>query len=137
MPIPGSGNAPLFKGKYVTDFLDTLETLTSTSQVQFEDLLFYVPWYCHQRVRNVIEFAPHWSQSDWLAACAYLVKLYGSRYRKPHISSDKFCKWIKHHSHNVTFKSVQDVDQDYCEYMAKIALLLSMQFITSKEADLL
>ena len=31
MPIPGTQNSPLFKGKYITDFLDTLEALTFSS----------------------------------------------------------------------------------------------------------
>ncbi|KAF8241121.1 hypothetical protein L208DRAFT_1057040, partial [Tricholoma matsutake] len=137
MLIPGTLNAPLFKGKYVNDFLDTLEALTSTSQIRLEDLLSYVLHYCHRHVHNIVEFAPHWTQNDWPAACAYLIKLYGSSDRKPHISTDKLCKWIKHHSCHETFKSVQDVDQYYCEYMAKIAPLLSTHSITSIEADLL
>jgi hypothetical protein len=137
MPVPGTPNAPLFKGKYVSDFLDTLEALASSSQIPFEHLPGYVLRYCHRRVRDVIEAAPHWTQPDWAVTRAYLIKLYGSNDRKPHISADKVRKWIKHHSRDQTFNSLQDVDQYYREYMTKIPPLLSMHFITSVEADLL
>ena len=136
MPIPGSPNAPFFKGKNVTDFLDTLEALASTSQVLLDDLPHYVLRYCHRRVRDVVEFAPCWTQNDWPAAHAYLIKLYGSSDRKPHVSADKFRKWIKHHSREETFNSLQDVDKYYRDFTAQIAPLRT-QFITSIEADLL
>jgi len=78
MPAPGSPDAPLFKGKYVTDFLDTLEALASSSHTPFNDLPRYVLRYCHRRVHYIIEPAPFWTQNDWPAARAYLIKLYGS-----------------------------------------------------------
>jgi hypothetical protein len=79
----------------------------------------------------------HWLQHDWAAAWAYLVELYGSSARQPYVSPDKFHKWIKHHSRNDTFNSVQHVDQYYHEYTAGMAPLLSAHFITTIEADLL
>lgn len=137
MPIPGTQNAPLFKGKYVTDFTDTLEALAFSSQIRLEDLPRYVPRYCHRRVRYVIEVAPLWSQNNWPATRAYLVKLYGSNDHKPHVSPDKFRKWVKHHSKDTTFSNVQDVDEYLREFTAQTSPLLSTQLITSKETDLL
>jgi hypothetical protein len=137
MPIPGTPNAPLFKGKYVTDFLDTLEALASSSQIPFDELPRYILRYCHRRVRYVIEPAPLWTENDWPAARAYLVKLYGSNDRKPCITPDKFRKWIKHHSRNQNFKSLQDVDQYYREFTAQSTSLLDAQFLTIHEANLL
>jgi len=90
MPIPGTPNTPLFKGKYIGDFLDILEALASTSQVLFDDLPLYVLNYCHRHVHDVIEFTPFWSQNNWPATCAYFIKLYGLSDCKPHISADKF-----------------------------------------------
>jgi hypothetical protein len=88
MPASNSPNAPVFKGKRVNDFLDTLEALATTSLVDFNDLPAYVLRYCHRRVRDVIEEAPHWIQRDWNATRAYLIKLYGSNDRQPHVSAD-------------------------------------------------
>ena len=98
MLIPGTTNAPLFKGKYISDFLDTLEVLASTSQVLFDNLPLYVLHYCHRCIRDVVEFAPYWTQNDWPTACAYLIKLYGLNDCKSHVSADKFRKWVKYHS---------------------------------------
>ncbi|KAF8227223.1 hypothetical protein L208DRAFT_1297713 [Tricholoma matsutake] len=137
MPMPCSPNTPLFKGKHVNDFLDSLEMLASQALVNFSYLPSYVLRYSHRCVRDVIEFAPYWTQQDWHAAHAYLNKLYGSINCNPRVTADKFHKWIKHHSCDETFKSVQDVNQYYHKFMAQVAVLLSMQFITSKEADLL
>ena len=103
MPIPGTPNAPLFNGKYVSDFLDTLEVLALSSQVPLENLPGYVLCYCHRRVLYIIEAAPYWTQHDRPAAHSYLVKLYSSSDRKPHVSADKVQKWIKHRSQDQIF----------------------------------
>lgn len=113
MPIPGTLDTPLFKGKYVTNFLDTLKVFTSSSQVLFDNLPSYILCYCHRRVHDIVEFTPLWTQNDWPTVRAYLIKLYGSEDHKPHVSADNLQKWIKHHSCNETFRSIQDVDQYY------------------------
>jgi len=47
MPIPGSPNTLLFKGKNIADFLDMLEALALSSHTPFDDLPRYVLHYCH------------------------------------------------------------------------------------------
>ena len=50
--------------------------------------------------------------------CACLIKLYSSNDRQPHVSPDKFTKWIKHHPKTENFNSLQDVDLYLREFMA-------------------
>jgi hypothetical protein len=137
MPIPGLDDAPKFKGKRVTDFLDELEYHASVAQISCNDLPGHVLRYCSRKVRFTVEAAPCWTQNDWPAACAYLIKLYGSNDRKPRITIDKFRKWIKHHSRDQDFKSLQDVDEYYREFMAQSTPLLDTLFLTTHEANLL
>ena len=108
--MPNSPNAPLFKGQGVQDFLDMLEALTNSSLVDVNDLLAYILCYCYRHVHGVIEGAPRWNKNDWPMTHAYLIKLYSSNNRQPHISPNKFTKWIKHHSKTENFNSLQDVD---------------------------
>jgi len=63
MPTPGCPDAPLFKGKHVTDFLDSLEAHATAANVPLNDLPAYVLRYCHLRVRNIIDSSPHWLDS--------------------------------------------------------------------------
>ena len=88
MPTPGSPNAPLFKGRRVTDFLDSLEAHAAAANIPLNDLPAYVLRYCHLRVRNIIESLMIWIQHDWAAARSHLVDLYGLSDRKPRISLD-------------------------------------------------
>jgi hypothetical protein len=39
MPTPGTSQAPYFKGKCVTDFLESLEAHTMAAQIAFDQLL--------------------------------------------------------------------------------------------------
>jgi hypothetical protein len=61
MPTPGSPNMPHFKGKHITDFLDSLEAHAMATNVQFNDLPAYDLHYCHRHVRNIMEYSTHWT----------------------------------------------------------------------------
>ena len=47
MPTPGTSQAPYFKGKRVTDFLESLEVHVSAAQIAFDQLPKYILRYSH------------------------------------------------------------------------------------------
>ena len=113
MLMPGSPNAPYFKGEQVTDFLDSLEAHGKAANVPLNDLPGYVLRYVHRKVRHIIESAPCWTTQDWMAAQLYLIDLYGSSDRKPRISPDQLWKWVSLHAENRIFIKLNDVDHYY------------------------
>jgi hypothetical protein len=137
MPTPGSPNAPYFKGERVNDFLDSLEVHADAADVAHNDLPAYVLRYCHRQVRYVIDSAAHWNQHDWAATRAYLVKLYGSNDRKPHISPDKLRRWVKRHAGRKAFTRVQHADRYYRDFTAQASRLISSNQLSEKDADIL
>lgn len=73
MPMPGSPNAPHFKGQRVSDFLDSLETHAPAVYIPLNDLSAYVLCYFHRWVCNIIDSSAHWIQHDWRAAQSHLI----------------------------------------------------------------
>ncbi|KAF8222522.1 hypothetical protein L208DRAFT_1322205 [Tricholoma matsutake] len=124
MPMPNSPNTPLFKGQGIQDFLDMLEALTNSSLVDVNNLPAYILCYCQQHICGVIEGAPHWNKNDWPMTHACLIKLYSSNDCQPHVSPNKFTKWIKHHSKTKNFNSLQDVNRYLRKFMAQSTPLL-------------
>jgi hypothetical protein len=137
MPTPGSPTAPYFKGRHVTDFLDSLEAHATAANLPLNDLPGYVLRYCHLRVRNIIESSTHWTQHNWTAARSHLIDLYGSSDRKPRISSDRLRKWVGLHAETSSISRLQDVDRYYREFTAQSTPLLAASLITTHEANLL
>jgi len=113
MPTPGSPNAPHFKVERVTDFLDALEAHATAANIPQHNLPAYVLRYCHQRIRRIIESAPHWTEHDWAATRSYLTKLYASSDRKHKISPDRLRKWVSLHAEGRKFAKLQEVDRYY------------------------
>src|ERR1700759_4126213 len=83
MPTPGTGKAPYFKGKRVTDFLDSLEVHASAAQVAFSFLLSHILRYCHSSVRKVVENDTCISGVDWQAVRDLFTNLYSSSNKTP------------------------------------------------------
>jgi len=89
MPTPGTPNTPLFKGKRVNDFLDSLEQHTDSAKIPHNHLPSYVLRYCHTKVCKVISGSEHFSSDDWVVARSYLLDLYGSNDTVPANSPDR------------------------------------------------
>ncbi|KAF8231751.1 hypothetical protein L208DRAFT_1275409, partial [Tricholoma matsutake] len=85
----------------------------------------------------VIESAAHWAQHDWAVVHNYLVKLYSSSDRKPHISPDKLRRWVKRHSECKVFTCIQHADHYYREFMAQTSCLISSNQLSKNEANIL
>ena len=64
MPTPGASGAPKFKGKCVSDFLDSLEQHADSACIPHSLLPGYVLRYCHTKVRTVIGASPLLSGDD-------------------------------------------------------------------------
>ena len=118
MPTPGTATAPLFKGKRVEDFLDSLEQHADSARVPHSHLPGYVLRYCHMKVRIVIEGSVVWSGDDWVAARSFLVDLYGSNDSIPVNSPDRLRQWCLNHGESGVVLSRRDVDKYYREFTA-------------------
>ena len=65
MPTPGTSQAPYFKGKCVTDFLESLEVHVSVVQIAFDQLPKYILCYSHSSVKRIIETNELLKGEDW------------------------------------------------------------------------
>jgi len=93
MPTPGMPGAPKFKGKHVSDFLDSLEQHADSARVPHSLLPGYILQYCHTKVMVVISASPFLSGDDWVATRVFLDDLYGSNDSVPPNSPDRLRQW--------------------------------------------
>ncbi|KIJ94200.1 hypothetical protein K443DRAFT_110824, partial [Laccaria amethystina LaAM-08-1] len=118
MPTPGTANAPLFKGKRVNDFLDSLEQHADSAKIPHNHLPSYVLRYCHTKVCKVISGSAHFSADDWVGARSYLLDLYGSNDAVPANSPDRLRQWCLKHGETGFITSRKEVDKYYREFTA-------------------
>jgi len=118
MPTPGTPNAPLFKGKCVNDFLDSLEQHTDSAKIPHNRLPSYVLRYCHIKVCKVISGSEHFSSDDWVVARTYLLDLYGSNDAVLANSPDRLRQWCLKHGEMGFITSRKEVDKYYCKFTA-------------------
>ena len=118
MPTPGTPNAPLFKGKRVNDFLDSLEQHADSAKIPHNHLPSYVLRYCHTKVCKVISGSSHFSADDWVSARTYLLDLYGSNDAVPANSPDRLRQWCLKHGETGFITSRKEVDKYYREFTA-------------------
>jgi len=111
MPTPGTPGAPKFKGKRVSDFLDSLEQHADSARVPHAMLPGYVLRYCHAKVRMVISASPFLSGDDWVATRVFLDDLYGSNDSVPLNSPDRLRQWCSKHGETGNITSQKDVDK--------------------------
>jgi hypothetical protein len=89
MPTPGTAKALYFKGKRVSNFLDSLEAHALAAHLADTKLPGYVLRYCHSSVKRVIEYRDELAGMDWKAVKDLLLDLYGSSDKAPVLTSDK------------------------------------------------
>ena len=127
MPTPGTPGAPKFKGKHVSDFLDSLEQHADSARVAHSLLPGYVLRYCHTKVRMVIGASKLLSGDDWVSTRVYLTDLYGSNDSIPPNSPDRLRHWCASHGESGIIASRKDVDKYYRDFTA-----LSSDLTTTK-----
>jgi len=118
MPTPGTPGAPKFKGKHVSDFLDSLEQHADSARVAHSQLPGYVLRYCHPKVRMVIGASPFLSGDDWVATRVFLDDLYGSNDAVLLNSPDRLRQWCSKHGESGNITSRKDVDKYYRDFTA-------------------
>ena len=116
MPTPGMPGAPKFKGKNVSDFLDSLKQHTDSARVLHSLLPGYVLRYCHTKVRMVIGASKLLAGDDWVATRVYLTDLYGSNDSIPPNSPDRLRHWCASHGESGIIASRKDVDKYYRDF---------------------
>ena len=137
MPTPGTSQAPFFKGKRVSDFLESLEAHALAAQISLDQLPTYVLRYCDSKVKRVIETNDEFSGTDWKAVKTLLVDLYGSSDKAPVLTADKLRAWIKKHAEDASITSLRDVDKYYRQFLAFSAPLTRDKMLLDYEANLL
>lgn len=137
MPTPGTSQAPYFKGKRVSDFLESLEAHALAAQIPLDQLPTYVLRYCDSKVKRVIETNDEFSGTDWKAVKTLLVDLYGSSDKAPVLTADKLRAWIKRHAEEASITSLRDVDKYYRQFLAFSAPLTRDKMLLDYEANLL
>ena len=118
MPTPGTPGAPKFKGKRVSDFLDSLEQHADSARVPHSLLPGYVLRYCHTKVRMVISASPLLAGDDWVSTRVFLDDLYGSNDSVPLNSPDRLRQWCTKHGETGNITSRKDVDKYYRDFTA-------------------
>jgi len=118
MPMPGTPSAPLFKGKRIEDFLDSLEQHADSARIDHNHLPPYILRYCHTKVCKVISGSALLSGDDWVAARNYLLDLYGSNDEVPANSPDRLRQWCLKHGETGLITTRKEVDKYYCEFTA-------------------
>ena len=113
MPTPGTSQAPHFKGKCITDFLESLEAHALAAQIPLEQLPGHVQRYCHSSVKRVIESNEVFKGNSWAATRTFLVNLYGSSDKALVLTADKLWAWIKEHAEDASITQLKDVDKYY------------------------
>ena len=131
MPTPGTPNAPLFKGKRVNDFLDSLEQHADSAKIPHNHLPSYVLRYCHTKVCKVISGSAHFSADDWVSARTYLLDLYGSNDAVPANSPDRLRQWCLKHGETGFITSRKEVDKYYREFTALSSNLAPTRMLTN------
>jgi len=97
MPMPGTPTAPLFKGKHVEDFLDSLEQHADSTRIPHNHLPSYILCYCHTKVCKVINGSALLSGDDWVATRTHLLDFYGLNNEVPANSLDRLQQWCLKH----------------------------------------
>jgi len=123
MPTPGTPGAPKFKGKHVSDFLDSLEQHADSARVPHSQLPGYILRYCHTKVWMVIGASALLSGDDWVATRVLLNDLYGSNDSIRLNSPDRLHQWCSKHRESGSITSQRDVDKYYQDFTALSAEL--------------
>ena len=129
MPMPGTPGAPKFKGKHVSDFLDSLEQHADSARVAHSLLPGYVLRYCHTKVQMVIGASKLLSGDDWVSTRVYLTDLYGSNDSIPPNSPDRLRHWCASHGESGIIASRKDVDKYYRDFTALSSDLTSTKML--------
>ncbi|EMD31743.1 hypothetical protein CERSUDRAFT_77998 [Gelatoporia subvermispora B] len=137
MPLPGTKGAPKFKGAHVTDFVDDFPTCAKAAGAPDAEWPNQCLRYCANNVRRVIkhfqEFKP--TASDWDAAKANLLQLYGSTDEESKFRPSKLQKFYRA-ARGRRMTTVQHFDKYFWEFLEMLGDVTETKMVTEKECDL-
>ncbi|EMD37676.1 hypothetical protein CERSUDRAFT_73522 [Gelatoporia subvermispora B] len=137
MPLPGTKGAPKFKGARVTDFVNDFATCAKAAGIPDAEWPNQCLRYCANNVRRVIkhlhEFRP--TASDWDAAKAKLLQLYGSTDEESKFRPSKLRKFYRA-ARGRRMTTVQQFDKYFREFLETLGDMTETKMVTEKERDL-
>ncbi|EMD31014.1 hypothetical protein CERSUDRAFT_100811 [Gelatoporia subvermispora B] len=137
MPLPGTKGAPRFKGAHVADFVDDFATCAKAAGLSDAEWPTQCLRYCANNVRRVIkhlaEFKP--TASDWGAARAKLLQLYGSTDEESKFRPSKLRKFYRA-ARGRRMTTVQHFDKYLREFLETLGDMTETKMVTEKERDL-
>ncbi|KAJ7722484.1 hypothetical protein DFH07DRAFT_971908 [Mycena maculata] len=125
MPIPRTTNAPLFNGKFVTDFLSLLTQHGANAGItDLDDLVPYIVQYSSDEVKDLIHYLPEFDPDEttktYKAAKDALMLLYGQADEPPNFTESMLCDFCQDQSAKSPYKNKKEIETYHQEFM-KIA----------------
>lgn len=139
VPMPNSNSrvAPFFKGRRVSDFLDSLELAGDAAGLARSALPPLVLRYCSTKVRQVLKNAPALNATDWTAVRTLLIDLYASEDTEDKISADKLRTWVRKHSEEGNITRLTEVDRYYRRFLGMAQPLKEASLLLENDMNLL
>ncbi|KAF9030047.1 hypothetical protein BJ165DRAFT_1535810 [Panaeolus papilionaceus] len=133
LPVPRSSSAPLFDGKYVNDFLDTLEHHARVTALPETELPKLIAKYCTDEVKAVIRYNPVLAGVDWKATKELFIELYGAEDLPPKASLEQLRSFIRDSARGRDFATRADLDRYHRGYVTLAHQLLHDSVIDDAE----
>ena len=119
MPYPGSPGAPFFKGSNITDFLESYSRMCTDYQVDEQEKIKRLSWYCELFTGKYIETLISSSRTSWAAIRKVLREEYKDQDLNQQMNSICFLEIYKTKSRFDTADVLQ-----YCRQFSAISRYL-------------
>ncbi|KIJ30712.1 hypothetical protein M422DRAFT_267761 [Sphaerobolus stellatus SS14] len=136
MPVPRSVGAPTFNGRYVHDFLSTVEILGKNAGLTPAELPKRILPYCTDTYKISIEWADEFNGTNWEAAKVFLIELYESSDQGPIVSIDQLRTYIRESKSKPDFVRRIDLDRYHQDFLAIAGQLKKRGIMDKKEMEL-
>lgn len=111
MPYPGSLGAPFFEGFNITDFLESYSRICTDYQVDEQEKIKRLSWYCELFTGKYIETLISNSGTSWVALRKILREEYKAQDLNQQMNSRRFLKIYKTKSRSDTTDVLQNCRQ--------------------------
>lgn len=137
MPIPHSKDAPLFKGKFVTDFLNVIKAHGKAAGIAEDDLPPLISQYCSDEVKAVLRYSTQLKKgSTWAVAEEHMLSLYGADDEPPPVQPSTVITFCGQTSALEAFPTRYELEKYFRKFHAMSSQLIEKKLWTSTEANL-
>lgn len=137
MPIPHSRDAPLFTGKFVSDFLSTLKSHGTAAGLSEDDLPPLIHQYCSDDVKSVLRYSKALQAgSTWVKAVEHMKNLYGAGDEPPLVQPSIVIAYCSQMSKLERFATRLDLEKYNREFHAMSSQLEDKKLWTDKDTNL-